>query len=160
MNSVKLLSISLDEYEKFFDIQIKRRADWWAVFTVNKDEQVWPFVCYGLTPKDLRQYISIAEFPLLHHVAGNFLSNYDGGGRFFIDKRGVFSIKGESETGAKPQQFIQWNPDEPLPTRRTSSALNPESRSPLALYEEMQAMIERNRSIKRGKGCPTLTNDH
>jgi hypothetical protein len=116
---LKQIRISKKEYESFLELEIKRRSEWWAVFSVNRREQIWPFVCYGVTPEEKRQYVSLEEYPRLHELGGNFISSVDEeGGRFFIDERGVFFIKGEKEE-VEPEQFIEWRPDEPLPDKHT-----------------------------------------
>ena len=114
---MKSPSISKREFDSLKALRIKKhRRGWWAVFSVNRREEVWPFVCYGVTPIEERKYVPEEGNKLLFDVARFFLSNvYDEGGRFFISIEGVFYIKGEVEYGrTEPEQFIMWNPDEPL----------------------------------------------
>ena len=127
---LKQIRISKKEYESFLELEIKRRSKWWAVFSVNRREQIWPFVCYGVTPEEKRQYVSLEEYPRLRELGGNFISSVDEeGGRFFIDERGVFFIKGEKEE-VDPEQFIEWRPDENLPEERSRSSSDTNARLP------------------------------
>jgi len=114
---MKSFSISKREVDSFNALQIKvHRREWWAVFSANGHEQVWPFVCYGVTPIEERRYVPEEGHKLLFDVARYFLSNVDDeGGRFFINTKGVFCIKGEIENKHSiPVQFIDWRPDEAL----------------------------------------------
>lgn len=112
---MKRLPISLKEYKQFLTLQIKDRFDWWAVFSTNEKEEVWPYVCRGLTPISKRKYIETRDYPLLVHISRNFLAREPNGGRFFINDVGAFYIRGESELGGfEPTQFIVWRPDESL----------------------------------------------
>jgi hypothetical protein len=112
---IKTLRIGKKEYEDFRDLQIKHRNGWWAVFSVNSDERVWPFVCFGLTPEEKRQYVALDQYPRVREVAQNFISNVDEqGGRFFIKQDGVYGIKGENEPREISQQFVNWKPDDSL----------------------------------------------
>jgi hypothetical protein len=115
-STVKPLPINDEEYKKFLLLQHKDRFDWWAVFSVDKDERVWPFVCYKRTPLMDRHYIETKEHLLLATVAGNLIDRvHDIGGRFFINHDGVFYIEGDSEQNkSKPIQFVKWCPDKPL----------------------------------------------
>jgi hypothetical protein len=115
-SAVKTLPISKGEYELFLTQQRKDRFDWWAVFSVDKCERVWPYVCRGVTPLKDRHYIEMREHPLLAQVAGNLISRVrEIGGRFFINENGVYYLEGDCEpTGSTPIQFIKWRPDAPL----------------------------------------------
>jgi hypothetical protein len=114
---------------------------------VNRHEQVWPFVCYGLTPEEDRKYVLLEEFPRLRQIAESFISNVDeNGGRFFIDRNGAFCIKGDDETrGSKPEQFIEWRPDDDLPEERSqpSSDANTSLPPPLKSFREYLKGIRR-----------------
>lgn len=114
---LKPFRITRKEYEDFRALQTRTRHDWWAVFSVNHKEEVWPFVCYGVTPKEKRQYVPLEEHKLLRYIEGCFIENVDeDGGRFFINKSGVFFIKGENETSTStPEQFVEWKWDDEPP---------------------------------------------
>lgn len=114
--TVKTLPISKGEYEAFLSLQREDRFDWWAVFSVDREERVWPYVCRGLTPPEDRHYIETREHPLLAQVAGNLITRVKTiGGRFFINQDGVYYLEGDCEPrGSTPIQFIKWRPDEPL----------------------------------------------
>jgi hypothetical protein len=120
----KRIPISRKQYEDLSNLQIKRhKDDWWAVFSANGCENVWPFVCYGPTPEKKKQYVPLYEYPLLQEIAGVLVENVDEkGGRFFIDRKGVFFIEGEDETDmarrTNPEQFIEWKPEKTLPEER------------------------------------------
>jgi hypothetical protein len=135
---LKPLNISMLEYEQLHGLQKKpHKRGWWAVFSVNRHEMVWPFVCYGYTPEDKREYVRLADYTLLRNIAQDFLSNVDeDGGRFFVDKHGVFGIKGEDEKRGVPQQFLEWRPDEPLPERLPGPP-PPSAEEMRAEYQEM-----------------------
>ncbi len=112
---MKRLPISLKEYKQFLTLQIKDRFDWWAIFSTNENEEIWPYVCRGLTPKSKRKYIETRDYSLLADIAGNMLAREPEGGRFFINDAGAFYLKGDSELGGlEPTQFIIWTPDESL----------------------------------------------
>jgi len=115
--NIKPFRISRCEYEKLRELQLKTRKGWWAVFSVNNRQQVWPFVCRGLTPVEDRHYVALEEHQLLHDIAGYLVENvHEMGGRFFISKDGVYCFKGEAEpAGSKPEHFVVWKPDEALP---------------------------------------------
>jgi len=114
---LKPFRITRKEYEDFRALRVKTRNDWWAVFSVNHKEELWPYVCPGVTPIEKRRYVQLEEHKLLSDVGGYFLHNVDeDGGRFFINKSGVFFIKGEKETPkSKPEQFIEWKWDDEPP---------------------------------------------
>jgi hypothetical protein len=122
---VKPLPISLIDYRRFCALERKVHRDgcWWAVFSVNPREQVWPFVCYSWTPEDDRHYVPLDEYPPLMDVAGNLLVNVDEhGGRFFINSQGAFFKKEEDDApGSVPEQFIRWTSDDPLPDRQVKA---------------------------------------
>jgi hypothetical protein len=115
-STVKTLPINKREYEEFLLLQRRDRFDWWAVFSVDRDERVWPYVCRKLTPLDDRHYVETRERPLLAQVAGNLVSRVkEIGGRFFINQDGAYYLEGDCEPrGATPVQFIEWRADEPL----------------------------------------------
>jgi len=111
-SQMKTLPISKEEYEDFLSLQIKDRYDRWAVFSVDGDENVWPYVCRKRTPRKDRQHIETKEHPLLATVVGNLIRVRDSGGRFFVNQDGVFYLEGDSEPpGSIPVQFIKWRPD-------------------------------------------------
>jgi len=118
---LKPIRINKTDYLALLRLEKKPRPGWWAVFSVNGNEQVWPFVCFGLTAEVDRIYVPLNEYPLLRDIAGIFLNNVDEiGGRFFIDGIGVFFIRGEKEvenSKTVPEQFIVWLLDEPLPEK-------------------------------------------
>lgn len=148
---LKSLPIGKFEYEQFHGLQKrKHKGGWWAVFSVNKREEVWPFVCYGLTPKEKRELVPLERHPLLSVVAGIIKERTDEvGGRFFINRHGVFGIKGDDENcGVSPEQFIEWRPDEPL-TDKAREPTPPSAEEMRAEYERMVAKIAARRSMRR-----------
>ena len=149
---LKHLPMSKREYQALLDLQVKRRSDWPAVFSVNKDEKVWPWVCYGPTPEEERQYAPLADHPRLREIAQNFISNVDEkGGRFFINQTGVFGIKGENEfPGITREQFIDWVPDGPLPQGQKVSTVPIESLEEQRVeHEEIWRRVRVNRAARR-----------
>jgi hypothetical protein len=118
---LKPIRINKTDYRALLKLEIKPRPGWWAVFSVNGNEQVWPFVCFGVTDEADRVHVPLEEHPLLREIAGIFLNNVNPtGGRFFINEIGAFFIKGEKEverSKTRPEQFIVWLLDEPLPER-------------------------------------------
>jgi hypothetical protein len=114
---MKKFHITRTEFHLFKALQVtEHRRGWWAVFSVNRHEDVWPFVCYGVTPIEKRKYVPRVDNRLLFDVARYYLSNVcEDGGRFFINLQGAYCIKGESEDlQAAPVQFIEWLQDELL----------------------------------------------
>ena len=150
---VKPFRIGRKEYEAFQALQIKTRNDWWAVFSVNHKEEIWPFVCYGVTPREKRHYVQLEEYKLLSDIGGYFLHNVDeGGGRFFINKSGVSFIKGERETSkSTPEQFVEWKWDDEPP--QTMQELwereNEETRGEYpGLISRREAFLRKHTAIK------------
>ena len=149
---LKPLPVSRLEYEQFGGLQKKpHKGGWWAVFSVNGQEEVWPFVCYGLTPLEKRELVPLEEYPCLRDIAGIVIERTDGdGGRFFIDTRGVFGIKGDDENSSKtPAQFIEWRPDEPLPDKQAAVPSHSNAQAYDTTPEEVLAMVARNTSTRR-----------
>lgn len=142
----KRLPISLKQYKEFLALQIRDRFDWWAVFSTNNKEEVWPYVCRGTTPKRKRKYINKADHALLGDIAGNFIEREPEGGRFFVNDVGAFYLKGDSEVGeTEPTQFIVWRSDEPLihcsQKRDYLRSMRPEETAPQPVaitFEELQ----------------------
>ena len=147
---LKPFRISRKEYEGFRALQIKTRNDWWAVFSVNNNEDVWPFVCYGVTPKEKRQYVPLEEYTLLRDIEGYFIHNVDeDGGRFFINKSGVFFIKGENETSkSTPEQFVEWRWDDEPP----ETMLEQWERENEEPHDEHTGLIARRKAFLRKHG--------
>ena len=90
MKTLVMLEIVLDrqEFEELRRLQIKYRRDWPAVFSTNNRE-VWPFVTRGHTQGGDREVIR-GLCKTVDQIADECLRIRDGGGRFFIDRRGAF----------------------------------------------------------------------
>jgi len=113
--SLTRFHIARQEYEDFSRLQKESRPGWHAIFSVDPSERVWPFVCYGRTLEENRDYVQLHDYPLLRHIAQYVHTWTNGeGGRFFISETGVFSMVGEDEKKATLVQVIEWCPDEPL----------------------------------------------
>lgn len=67
----------------------KHRSDWPAVFSTNIHREIWVFVRWGYTPGEDRISVEGICTPL-DEIASEFREVRNGGGRFFIDPRGVF----------------------------------------------------------------------
>ena len=141
---LKRFRISRRDFDDFKSLQLKPRSRWWAVFSVNPQEQVWPFVCYGHTPEKDRSYVPLERYPLLKATAGFIIEKTDhDGGRFFIDDIGVSCIKGEVEVrGTGPKQVIAWVPDEPLQRTKSHEEL-------VTKRQEMMKSIKAKKAARR-----------
>ncbi|MGP8252008.1 MAG: hypothetical protein ACLQHF_08240 [Terracidiphilus sp.] len=145
---LKPFPISLKEYQELAKLQIKPRSDWHAVFSVNRREDVWPFITWKLTPTEKRRLVP-KEFRLLHEIAGFVISNSkdEEGGRFFINRNGVYFSNGDSEPSkVRPMQIIEWKPDEPLPELVSA----PQSQSQVKPLPITLAQLEERRWRFRG----------
>ena len=141
---VKLLPISRIEYERLRELKREEHKDgWWAVFSVDPQERVWPFVCYGWTPKEDRHYVSLDEYPPLKDVAGNLLANVDElGGRFFISSEGAFFKKeGDDTPGSVAKQFVKWRAEETLRDWKVRVAPREASQGTPITIAELEAKI-------------------
>lgn len=75
---------------------IGRPSDEWdAIFSCNPDRKVWPSYHLGYSDPDDRMYVR-APTKLLRELVEIVLADRDLGGRFFINKEGVF-VKPEYE---------------------------------------------------------------
>jgi hypothetical protein len=103
--SLIAIKITRSEFDTFRDLQDKdkRRKDWHAVFSTNFSENTWPFETYGLTPEKLRKEIQ-AKSPILVRIAGIYIEVRPSGGRFFINREGVFLRPDDVY-----EQFIRWD---------------------------------------------------
>ena len=149
---LKPFPITPKEYKEFRDLQDdeKRRPEWWAIFSVNPQEQVWPFVTFKRTPEDKREYVQLENYPLLRQVAQFFVSQFEEAGRFFISQEGVFGKKGEfHDSKTIPEQFIRWVPDEPLPELSREVANSGEASKPQPIAMTLQELLKRQRSCIR-----------
>ena len=101
---LKPFRITRKEYEDFRALQTRTRHDWWAVFSVNHKEEVWPFVCYGVTPKEKRQYVPLEEHKLLRYIEGCFIEN--------VDEDQIAEILSEEKSTVKSDDIIDYLSDD------------------------------------------------
>ncbi len=129
---MKLIRINKAEFDKFRELQIKKRTDCHAAFSSNLSENPWPFVTLGLTPEQLREMVRNLS-PRLDQIVGIFveLRQSTSGGRFFIDYEGAYW----KDKDKKEHRFIQWIPEGPL-----------KSELPLISYDELLATTSRRRT--------------
>ena len=84
----------------------KERLDWPAVFSCNAKKEIWPWVSYGYSWQEQRNYCQ-GKVPLLDKVVQRLLRVRPFGARFFIDERGVL-LKHQEATGRPPIQAVEF----------------------------------------------------
>lgn len=85
---MKIVTISRQDMECIKRLQVKSRSDRLISFIVNPDGHVWAYLRRGYTgplAPDVR-----GRCRKLDEIADEFLQVRNRGGRFFIDKKGVF----------------------------------------------------------------------
>lgn len=97
---MKTISVKRDAYKKlvkFYKQHVgdRRSAEWDAIFSCNPDKEAWPRHDYGYSHADDREYVH-KRSKLLRKLVRIALADRPDGGRFFINKRGVF-VKPEGE---------------------------------------------------------------
>jgi hypothetical protein len=86
METVRLTRV---EFEEFRVLQRKHRWDWPAVFSANRQGEIWAYITKGYTPYEERQNLrGISN--VLDIVANKYWISRSRLGRFFIDERGGF----------------------------------------------------------------------
>lgn len=85
----QVLTITRAEFDYLKALQIRKRWDWTAVFSVNNRRDIWPFVTHGWTPEQEREQVRGLS-RVVDEVAERYLSERVDGGRFFIDDRHAF----------------------------------------------------------------------
>ena len=83
------ITLSMEEFEEFRDVQIRPRADWPATFSCNYWGAVWPYNAKGYTHESLRGYLQ-GQIERLDEIVKLVLEVRPSGGRFFISDEGVF----------------------------------------------------------------------
>ncbi len=106
---MKPIRISKAEFDKFRELQRKKRGDCHAAFSSNLSENPWPFVTFGLTPEQLREKV-LERSPKLIQLVGVFIEIRPTGGRFFVDEQGVYW----KDAQKRRHRFVEWKPDERL----------------------------------------------
>ena len=82
------LEITREEFTELQALQRKSRSDWPAAFSTNPRGHIWPWVCRGWTPFDLRDHVRGFSI-VVDQVADLYLEERPEGGRFFIDLQGA-----------------------------------------------------------------------
>jgi hypothetical protein len=82
------LEITHEEFIELLSLQRKCRPDWPAAFSTNPRGHIWPWVCYGWTPLESRDYVR-GFSTVIDRVAKLYLDERPEGGRFFIDMQGA-----------------------------------------------------------------------
>lgn len=82
------LEITHEEFIELLSLQRKCRPDWPAAFSTNPLGHIWPWVCYGWTPLQSRDYVRGCS-TVIDRVAKLYLDERPEGGRFFIDMQGA-----------------------------------------------------------------------
>jgi hypothetical protein len=138
---MKTIRINKTEFDKFRELQKKKRGDCHAAFSSNLSENPWPFVTFGLTPEQLREEV-LERSPKLIQIVGIFveLRESTSGGRFFIDFDGVYW----KDKDTNKQWFVEWKLDEPL-----QQSIKQLSRS------ELLAQIKLNKARKQAESHRT-----
>jgi hypothetical protein len=83
------LTLTRAEFDHLKSLQLKKRWDWPAVFSVNNQRDIWPFVTRGWTPEQKREPMRGLS-RVIDEVAERYLNERSDGGRFFIDDRLAF----------------------------------------------------------------------
>jgi hypothetical protein len=85
----QVLTITRAEFDHLKALQLKKRWDWPAVFSVNNRCDIWPFVTRGWTPEQEREPVRGLS-RVVDEVAERYLSERCDGGRFFVDDLHAF----------------------------------------------------------------------
>jgi hypothetical protein len=89
LGGARVISTTRRELDQLRTLQLRHRRDWPAVFSTNGHD-TWPFVCYGWTPYELRNYLTGVS-PLLDRIARACVDARDWrGGRFFVQQHGAY----------------------------------------------------------------------
>jgi hypothetical protein len=99
---VEPILVTRSQLEEIKQLQLKKRSDWPATFSVNCHGRIWPFAKWGHTPDYNRDPIEGIS-PTLDAVAGRFLYLRSEGGRFFVDATGAYYIE-----NGRIQQFANF----------------------------------------------------
>ena len=76
--------ITRSQLEEIKQLQLRKRPDWPATFSVNCQGRIWPFANWGHTPEHNRDAIAGIS-PTVDAIAVRFLDIRPEGGRFFVD---------------------------------------------------------------------------
>lgn len=99
---MRRVTVTENEFQQLRDLQIRFRLDWPAVFSINSNNVIWPYVTNGLTPQEVREDVKGLS-SLLDAVGDFFLGLRENGGRLFVDQRGAFYKSGNQEI-----QFVEF----------------------------------------------------
>ena len=98
---MKTISVKKDAYKKLVKCYKKHAGDhrsdeWDAIFSCNQHKEAWPVHDYGSSYPDDREYAH-TRYKLLRKLVKIVLADRPGiGGRFFLNKEGVF-VRPEGE---------------------------------------------------------------
>jgi hypothetical protein len=99
---VEPILVTRAELEKIKRLQVKKRSDWPATFSVNWYGRIWPWANWGLTPDCNREPIE-GTSAAVDEIAGRFLDLRPEGSRFFVDATGAYYAE-----NARKQQFVNF----------------------------------------------------
>src|ERR1700733_2146073 len=100
--TVEPIIVTRGQLEEIKQLQLRRRSDWPATFSVNCHGRIWPFANWGHTPdcnRDPIEGISRA----VDAIADRFLELRSEGGRFFVDATGAYYVE-----NGRIQQFVNF----------------------------------------------------
>ena len=106
---MQTIFVNIDDYEKLvkcyeLHVGVRRSTEWDAIFSCNQFKEAWPRHDYGSSHPDDREYVH-TRYRLLREIVKVVLADRPDGGRFFLDKHGVF-VKPEREA---IRQIISFN---------------------------------------------------
>lgn len=104
-----IIRITRAEFERFRELQVRRRWDWPAVFSSNRKGEIWAYVNHGWTEiEDRTDVKGISD--VLDRVAVKLQYVRAERGRFFINECGAFW---KDESGAEvPFVRFVWDEDQ------------------------------------------------
>lgn len=86
---MKTITLTKSDFQKLRALQEKYRADWPAIFSANRNGQIWVWTHYGNTPRPERICVQ-GQNKIIDAVASEYLRVRFDLGRFFIDDEGAY----------------------------------------------------------------------
>jgi hypothetical protein len=104
---MEIVRITRSDFERFRELQRRRRWDWPAVFSSNEKGEIWAYRRPGWTPFEEREELRGVS-AVLDRIAVKYHYVRSERGRFFIDECGAFW---KDKSGQKVQ-FVEFVWDE------------------------------------------------
>lgn len=86
---MEILPMTREQFEAMRHLQVRRRRDWPATFTVSPAGRIWAFRRWGNTPTTERVQVRGLS-SIIDAIADAYLELRGEGGRFFISEKGAF----------------------------------------------------------------------